>query len=151
MSLLIESKPFGKIEIEERQIIHFANGLFGFEKYSRYAFIEESPDSPFKWLQCLEDKNLAFIVIQPELFTSTYHPIIPPSELKTIKVTKNEDALVMVIVTIPDTDPNLMTANLQGPILINPKELIGGQFISRDETHLVRKLILENNKTPEPV
>ncbi len=151
MSLLIDSKPFGKIEIEERQIIHFSGGLFGFEKYSRYALIEETPDSPFKWLQCLEDKNLAFIVIQPELFTSGYHPIIPPSELKTIKVSKWEEALVMVIVTIPDTDPNLMTANLQGPILINPRELIGGQFISRDDSHPVRKLILENKKTPEPV
>ncbi len=57
----------------------------------------------------------------------------------------------MVIVSIPGEDPDLMTANLQGPILINKKDLIGGQFISRDETHPVRKLILDNKKTPERV
>jgi flagellar assembly factor FliW len=151
MSLLIDSKPFGQIEIDDRQIIVFPGGLFGFEKYSRFALIEESPNSVFKWLQCLEDKNLAFIVIQPELFTSTYVPIIPPSELKSLKLTKIEDALIMVIVSIPGEDPDLMTANLQGPILINKKDLVGGQFISRDETHPVRKLILDNKKTPERV
>ena len=151
MTLIIDSKPFGKVEIQEGQIIQFPSGLLGFEKFSRYALIEESAQSVFKWLQCLEYKNLAFIVIQPELFISNYSPIIPPSELKTISLVGIEEALVMVIVSIPGNDPNLMTANLQGPILINKKELIGAQFISRDETHPVRKLILESKKTPERV
>lgn len=151
MTLIIDSKPFGKIEIEERQVIHFPNGLLGFEKYTKFALIEESAESVFKWLQSLEDINLAFIVIQPELFTSGYHPVVPPSELKSISLSKLEEALIMVIVSIPGNDPNLMTANLQGPILINKKELIAGQFISRDDTHPVRKLIMDNKKTPERV
>jgi len=139
------------MEIEEGQILHFPNGLLGFETFSKFALIEESAESVFKWLQCLEDKNLAFIVIQPEIFTSGYKPVVPPSELKTINLTRAEDALILVIVSIPGNDPNLMTANLQGPILINKKELIAGQFISRDETHPVRKLILDSKKTPERV
>lgn len=151
MTRIIDTKPFGRIEIEERQILHFPNGLLGFESYSKFALIEESADSVFKWLQCLEDKNLAFIVIQPEIFTTNYRPVVPPTELKTINLLKVEEALIMVIVSIPGNDPNLMTANLQGPILINKKELIAGQFISRDETHPVRKLILDSKKTPERV
>jgi flagellar assembly factor FliW len=38
----------------------------------------------------------------------------------------------------------MMTANLQGPIIINPKAGKAKQFISKNENHPVRKLILEN-------
>ena len=126
--LTIESKPFGKIEIDEIQIIDFSAGLFGFEKHSKFALIEESSDSVFKWLQSLDDKDLAFIVIQPSLFLDSYKPIIPHSELNLIELSGIEEALIMVIVSIPD-DPSLMTANLQGPILINKKSRKGKQFI----------------------
>ena len=144
--IFIESKPFGKVEIEEIQIIDFSGGLFGFEKHSKFALIEESPDSIFKWLQSIDDHDLAFIVIQPILFMENYKPIIPISELKTIDIHSSEEALVMVIVSIPGEDPSEMTANLQGPILINTKKRIGKQFISRDESHPVRKMILEKQK-----
>jgi flagellar assembly factor FliW len=151
MSITLDSKPFGIIQIEEIQVIEFDGGLFGFEKYSKFALIEESSESVFKWLQSLDEKELAFIVIQPELFDAKYKPIIPISELKTIELKSVSDALIMVIVSIPNDDPMQMTANLQGPILINKKVLKGRQFISRDENHPVRRMILENQKKVEPV
>lgn len=147
----INSKPFGKIQIEERQILHFPVGLFGFEEYKQFALIEESAESVFKWLQSLEEVNLAFIVIQPELFAPDYKPLIPKSELLQIGIESVEEALVMVIVTIPENHPEKMTANLQGPVLINKKTLQAAQFISRDETHPIRKYILENVPETERV
>lgn len=149
--LEINSKPFGKIEIDERQILEFPNGLLGFEGYRKFALIEESGEAVFKWLQSLEEVNLAFIIIQPELFQPTYRPIIPKSELQSIGLNSVEDALIMVIVSIPGDDPSKMTANLQGPILINKAAKSGRQFISRDETHPVRKLVLETTHELEKV
>ncbi len=147
----INSKPFGKIQISERQILHFPFGLFGFEEFKKFALIEESSDSVFKWLQSLEDSNLAFIVIQPELFMANYKPVIPKVELLQIGIESLEEALVMVIVTIPENHPEKMTANLQGPILINKKTLQAAQFISHDESHPIRKYILENVPETEKV
>ena len=50
----------------------------------------------------------------------------------------------MTIVTIPNDNPQKMTANLQGPVVINPKNGKAKQFISKNENHPVRKMILDN-------
>lgn len=145
MSLKIQTKSFGEIEISQKQIIVFPNGLFGFESYKKFALIEENENSPFKWLQSLEDSAIAFIVIQPELFLSNYTPVVSTEELKEIYINSVEESLIMVIVTIPNSDIMQMTANLQGPILINPRTSIARQFISRNETHIVKKQIFEQS------
>ena len=142
MSKEIETRPFGKMQIDEKQILHFPEGLLGFEEYTNFALIEENDETPFKWLQSLDDKDLAFIVIQPALFAPEYKPLLDKEEISQIEISDINESLLMVIVTIPQ-DPNMMTANLQGPILINPKIKKAKQFISRDEKHPVRKLILE--------
>ncbi len=147
----INSKPFGKIKIDESQILTFPAGLFGFEAYSRFALVEEDSESVFKWLQSLDEVELAFILIQPELFMPDYKPIIPRSELQTIGLTSVDESLKMVIVSIPDNDVSLMTANLQGPIIINRTTHVGRQFISRDESHPIRKKILETKVEMERV
>ncbi|MCC5814307.1 MAG: flagellar assembly protein FliW [Leptospira sp.] len=137
------SKPFGKIQIQPEQILEFPDGLLGFENFKEFALIEESEDSPFKWLQSVQEKSLAFIVIQPELFLDEYKPLIPDDELSEIDLESVNDALKFVIVTIPNDNPQEMTANLQGPILINKKKHIAKQLISRDDRHPVRYRMME--------
>lgn len=65
-------------------------------------------------------------------------------ELSQIGLQDVSEALTLVIVTIPNDDPASMTANLQGPILINKTDLTGRQFVSRNEIHSVRERILES-------
>jgi flagellar assembly factor FliW len=137
------TKPFGKIEIYPEQILEFEDGLLGFETYNKFALIEENEESPFKWLQAVQEQGLAFIVIQPSLFIDDYKPLIPSEELSEIGLENYAEALVFVIVTIPLENPNEMTANLQGPILINKKNSKAKQFISRDEKHPVRYKMIE--------
>jgi flagellar assembly factor FliW len=138
----IDSKPFGKISIEEKQILDFPNGLLGFEKLKRFALIEENAESAFKWLQSLEEVEVAFVLIQPDLFTEGYKPEVASSELEIIGLKKVTDSIIFSIVTIPNENPRGMTANLQGPILINPTNHLGAQFISKNENHPLRKLVL---------
>jgi flagellar assembly factor FliW len=147
MAKEIETKTFGKMTIEDKQILHFPDGVIGFETQNNFAFIEESEDTPFKWLQSLDDIELAFIVIQPILFAPNYKPVLSKEDFEQIGLSKLEETLLLVIVTIPNDNPEMMTANLQGPILINPVTKVGKQFISRDENHPVRKLVIENTET----
>lgn len=142
MEIEIQTKPFGKMQISEKQILSFPEGLLGFEDYKKFALIEEKEESVFKWLQSVEEVDLAFVVIPPSLFKKEYKPLIPEQELQGIGITDLEDGLMLVIVTVPGEDPALMTANMQGPILINKKTLLGKQFISRNESHSVREKIL---------
>lgn len=143
--LEINSKPFGKIKILPEQVIEFPEGLLGFENYHEFALIEENEDSPFKWLQSLEEQSLAFIVIQPEIFMDEYKPLIPDDELAELGIDSVDNSLKLVIVTIPRENPQEMTANLQGPIIINKKKRSGKQLISRDDRHPVRHRMMEGN------
>ncbi|MDV6237704.1 flagellar assembly protein FliW [Leptospira ellisii] len=144
MGIEIQTKPFGKIQISEKQILAFPEGLLGFEDYKKFALIEEEEESVFKWLQSIEEVDLAFVVIPPSLFKKEYKPLIPEQELQTIGIGEIKESLTLVIVTIPGEDPASMTANMQGPILINKDTLLGKQFISRNEAHSVREKILES-------
>jgi flagellar assembly factor FliW len=56
-----------------------------------------------------------------------------------------ESLLVFAIVTIPE-NPSLMTANLQGPIIINPEKKLGRQAISMNDRYHVRHRILDEMK-----
>ncbi|MCE9501567.1 MAG: flagellar assembly protein FliW [Leptospira sp.] len=151
MAIQLISKPFGKIEISEKQLIYFPVGLLGFETYNQFALIEENAESPFKWLQSTDEPGLAFILIQPELFIVDYKPAVSESELEELELDTLGDGVVFVIVTIPHDDPMKMTANLQGPVIINPKNSAGRQLISRNENHSVRARIIEGSAQMEKV
>jgi len=151
MAIELITKPFGKIQIAEKQLIYFRDGLLGFEMQKQYALIEDSPDNPFKWLQSTENTDLAFVIMQPQLFLPEYIPVIPTNDLSDIKLSELDSALILTIVTIPPDDPSKMTANLQGPVVINPELSLGRQCISRNESHSVRTKILENFSKLEKV
>jgi flagellar assembly factor FliW len=145
MAIQLETKALGTIDVIPEQILNFPDGLFGFREHTEFALLEESSDSPFKWLQSVKDRELAFIVMQPELFMKKegYRPVIAQADLFSLGVEKIDECLVLVIVTIPHDKPESMTANLQGPVLINTKRKLGRQAISNQEAHKVRVSIME--------
>ena len=111
------TKARGKIEISEDRLITIPAGLFGFEQYTKYALVD-SDYEPFIWLQSCEDPNLAFLIIDPFLVCSDYETDIDDAALKKIGITKPEDIIIMTIVTVPH-DGSTITANFQGPLVIN--------------------------------
>lgn len=130
--MIVNTKAFGEKEIDERQKIYFPLGLFGFEDYKDY-IIFDAPQKPFIWLQSLEESQIAFILIDPFIFSPKYEPKIGKNELNQIELEsdKDEKSVIMSIVTIPQ-DGGAMTANLQGPLLINREKQIGKQCIAQD-------------------
>ncbi|MDR2608463.1 MAG: flagellar assembly protein FliW [Treponema sp.] len=125
----VATKPYGLIEVDERQKIHFPKGLFGFEGIKDYLLLD-ADRQPFYWLQAQEVEQLAFILINPFLFRPDYELNIDDEELKAIGITSVDKALVFSIVTMLSGSP--MTANLQGPLVINRDTHIGLQAILSD-------------------
>lgn len=115
MELLTKTK--GKIEITEDRLITIPEGLFGFEDYTKFALVDSDYD-PFIWLQSCEDSNLAFLIVDPFLICNSYETDIDDESLLKIGITKPEDIIIMTIVTVPH-DGSSITANFQGPLVIN--------------------------------
>lgn len=137
----IKTKNFGVIEVEDKQLIRFNSGILGFELFKDYYLIIKD-DSPFLWLQSAENENLAFVLINPYIFMPDYNLKINTSDWETIELDPaKEDHLTFTIVTIPG-NPEDMSANLQGPIVVNPVKRLGVQAISLDDQYHIKHPIL---------
>lgn len=139
----INTKAYGPIEIDSKQIINFPSGLFGFESLNEFALLD-AEQQPFFWLQSLEVEQIAFILINPMIFRPDYDPSVVIDELEEIGLKTNDDENILLfsIVTIPE-DQSRMTANLQGPVIINKEARVGRQFISTCPDWKVRHNIIE--------
>ena len=126
----IDTKAFGLIEVDEKQKAFFPEGLYGFEDFKEYVMMDAEHE-PFYWLQSTGDKEMAFILINPFLFRPDYEVNIVNEDLAEIGLTSPEKAFIFVIVTIPP-DGGPMTANLQGPLVINRDNMTGKQAILSD-------------------
>ncbi|HPJ35370.1 MAG TPA: flagellar assembly protein FliW [Spirochaetota bacterium] len=146
MGIKIQTKPFGEIEVSELQVIDFPDGILGFDFIRKFVVLDaEDEGSPFKWMQAFDEKDLAFIIIRPADFMQNYELIISQSDYEAVNAKSADELLVFAIVTIPE-NPENMTANLQGPIIINPSKRLGRQAISMTEKYTVRHKILEEIK-----
>ena len=137
----VATRPYGEIEIDEAQRITFPHGLFGFEDLRDFAILD-STQQPFYWLQSLEKVQVAFVLIDPHFFRPDYTPDVDPAEIEEIGITAPDDMLVFAIVTIPSAAAR-MTANLQGPLIINRRARTGRQSISANPRWGVRHVVVE--------
>jgi len=126
----VTTKAFGLIDVEDQQKVTFPQGLFGFESFKDYVLLDAEQE-PFFWLQSVDDENVAFVLINPFLFRPDYEINIDNEELTGIGVSEPGKAVILSIVTIP-ADTGSMTANLQGPLVINRDSRLGVQAILSD-------------------
>ncbi len=128
----IISGRLGELDIDPAKIITLTEGVIGFPTYKRYVFLPfMEEEAPFELFQAVDHGNLGFITVSPFLFAPEYQFELSDPDLEAIQVTSQKDVTVKVFVTIPE-DPKKMTANLQGPLLINEKRLLGIQIVLND-------------------
>jgi len=127
--LIADTSRFGKIEYGKTEIITMIRGILGFDEYIRFLIVNLKGQEPFKWLQSLENPDLAFLIIDPLYFKTDYIVEINPNDLVVLKAKKIDDIAIFVLVSIPKNKPALMSANLQAPIAVNKKEMKAAQLI----------------------
>ena len=134
----INTKNFGQIEIEEKNILNFPNGILAFEDQNKFIIIEnKDSDNPFHYLQSLSDKDLAFVIIDPFIFKKDYDINIADSVVENLEINIPEDVKLYTIVTVPKNLKE-MTANLSGPIVINTRNNKGAQVVLDNSQYSTR-------------
>jgi len=146
LGIKIKTRPFGEIEVTEQQIIDFPDGILGFDDVRKFVLLDaHDENSPLKWLQAYDEPELAFVIIRPVDFMREYELVVSMNDIEAVGADTAENLVVFAIVTIP-TNPSDMTANLQGPIIVNPEKRLGRQAISLSDRYSVRHKILEEMK-----
>ncbi len=117
----ISTIQFGEIDFDEKSIIHFKSGLFGFEELKKFLLLK-TEDELFFWLNSIEQPEIAFPIIGLRLIDENF----PSSE--------NEEAFGIVTL---NKDPLEITVNLKAPVFINQDTRSGYQKIIEEDTYPV--------------
>ncbi len=138
--MTVHTSRFGVISINNEDVIHFPEGLLGFNELHRFVLLDDPSDEIFAWLQSCQEPGIAFPVLEPELFSAGYKVQLTKHDLEILKLTTSEGTRSFSIITIP-ADPTQMTANLKAPIVINVANRVGRQCVLQDNSLAIRQPI----------
>ena len=125
---------FGTLEFSEDDVIRFVDGLIGFDQCQRFVIISTSQNQTFRWLQSLDEPSLAFLVVDPAQYVEGYAVEIGDEEAAQLGIGAETATLLLTTASIPNENPQGMTINLAGPIVINAEKRVGRQLVVDDES-----------------
>ena len=138
--MLIQTSRFGPVTLNKDDVLDFPEGILGFNDLRKFVLLDDPNDEIFAWLQSCEIAEIAFPVLEPELFTQNYKLSLTKHDLEGLGLQKQEKVRAFSIITIPD-DPTLMTANLKAPVVINVETRQARQIVLQDNQLAIREPI----------
>jgi flagellar assembly factor FliW len=127
----LTSKRFGVFEVPEESVFELDPGLVGFPAERRFVVLDSRPGSPFKWMLCVDEPDLAFAVIDPTTFVPGY--AAPLDKASQVLRCAPADVALFVLVTIP-ARPTEIYANLLAPVVVDLVRRKGRQLVLEDPT-----------------
>ncbi len=121
-----QTTRFGEIEVPEGEVLEFPEGLVGLGDLRRFALVPHPKGGPVCWLQSLEEPGLAWVVADPVLFFPEYRVKVRSEDLEPVRLADVSSGRVLVILTVR---PGEVTANLQGPLVLNPQARLARQLV----------------------
>ncbi len=128
-----QTDHFGLLEIDADGILHFPDGIIGYEQHRHWALLAEEGDNAVGWLQSLTDPGLALSLVSPHRYVRNYVLRVDRSEIACLPWSQQDSALVFVVVSEHE---GKLTANLRAPIIVNLDRGFGRQVVTADEQPL---------------
>ncbi len=138
--MLVQTTRFGPVDVDEERIIQFPAGLLGFSSYRRYALLQPDDQGVFFWLQSVDAPDLAFVVTDPALWVADFQAQIRREQMEDLQLGDLVDAQVLVIVNKRD---GALTANLQGPIVVNATNCRAMQLVLAEKRWTTRHVLMQ--------
>jgi flagellar assembly factor FliW len=134
----ITATRFGDIEYNADDTMTFPDGLIGFEGLHDFVVMPDRKENLLFWIQSIDDKEIAFLLTDPNHFFIDYSVTPDKGEQGKLGVQGAEECLALAIVTV--NGDTTVTLNLAAPIVFAP------------ETRRAVQVILEgapyNTRTP---
>lgn len=143
--MIVDTRIFGEVNIDENKIITFQNGIIGFPELTQFTLIhdeEKGNKAGIRWMQSLQEAAFAMPVMDPLVVVNNYNPEVEDELLKPIGTINIDNMLVLVTVTVP-SDLTKMTVNLRAPIIINANERKACQVIADSDDYQVKYLVYD--------
>lgn len=142
--MLIQTTRFGPVDIDESRIIEFPAGLLGFSSYKKFALLQPDDNGVFFWLQSTDSADLAFVVTDPALWLPDFQANIRKEQMEELGLREVGDAQVLVIVNKREQS---LTANLQGPLVVNSANRTAMQLVLAEKKWSTRHELVKLAET----
>lgn len=139
----IDTKYFGSIEIDDKEIINFPLGVPGFTSEKRFVLLPLEDNPLFQVLQSTSNTDPAFIVVNPYHFLREYAFDIDDSTIELLEIESEKDVSVLSIVSLKNPFEE-STINLQAPVVINPTKNVAKQYVTNSKVYTTREGIFSN-------
>jgi flagellar assembly factor FliW len=138
----ITSHRFGTMDVPEDKIITMERPILGFERLRFFCLFEIDELMPFLLMQSTEDPEIGFLVMNPLLFFPDYRIEINSQEIAELEVADPKTVETYVVLTIAKKTKDI-TANLQGPILINAQNNRAKQLVLVNSRYQVQHSVMK--------
>ena len=126
---LINTAAFGEQPIDPETLIHFPEGIAGFEDCTRFKlFHEEGGEGIVHWLQSADREDLSLSVADPAQLGINYDFALDDREAGLLELEAPEDALVLIVLYREPEQAGIGGA-VGAPLVVNVKARKGLQKI----------------------
>lgn len=138
----IDTTRFGTLEIHERDMFLFPQGLIGMETLRQWALLPDPQSPAIAWLQSASRGDRALPLISPRAFVEGYRVRANRRALAALHLRPGDEVYVLTTVA---GEPGRLTTNLRAPLVLNLRRRIGCQVITEDSHSLQYPLAVERH------
>jgi flagellar assembly factor FliW len=127
---------FGEFDADPRDVLHFPDGLPGFEQCRRFVVLSSMTMAPLQCLHAVDGVPATFLAVDPRLVLPRYRCVLSPGDLA--RLGANEQTLLLWLALVAVDDRDEATVNLRAPVVINPERMIGFQVVPSNSLYPLR-------------
>ncbi len=141
----IDTFRFGWLDVVPEDVIRFPEGLVGLSRLTSFVLLQDDKAPDLYWLQSLDQGEFALALVTNAKLGSPIDLTGEDVDLSALELDQPLDVEVLVVLNRVEGE---FTANLRGPIVINPARALGKQVVLRDSRFDIRHPLRSAAKTP---
>lgn len=129
---LVYQTQYGEIELQGDKLISFADGIIGFSHCTVFGLAKHpgASDSPILIMQCVNDSNVNFAVVDYKSLNFEYNKADYAEAIKAAGVKAKDAILLLIIRGIENGDgAKSVLVNTKAPVVLDTENKIAKQVI----------------------
>ena len=142
----INTLRFGELEIEEQDVVRFADGIPAFEDEHEFVVLPYEEGTPYMFLQSMATPELAFLMTDPFVFFPDYSFELDDENMEKLAINSMDDVLVCTLISVPRSGVADMTTNLLAPVVINRHTMQAKQIVLEKTQYTTKHRLFPEKK-----
>lgn len=142
----INTLRFGELEIEEQDVVRFADGIPAFEDEHEFVVLPYEEGTPYMFLQSMTTPELAFLMTDPFVFFPDYSFELDDENMEKMAINSMDDVLVCTLISVPRSGVADMTTNLLAPVVINRHTMQARQIVLEKTQYTTKHRLFPEKK-----